>query len=208
MRIRRLKCLLSALVLALLLVGHGSGSEWRTPPEGQPDQMRSRVDYDPKLTHPFFTSNKWSYSDYDLQKAQGDEKFKPPRLKHTAECLSNSFRDEHEVRFCEARLIDTNMIDLFINDSSPAFDDYLLLRVRNGMFTSQFWTYYRDRHTGVLTWTTKRQKLTLDKKSYQKGDMIKGKIYVEISDELNDPKYPNRPPRPIRVEGVFKTIVK
>jgi hypothetical protein len=57
-------------------------------------------------------------------------------------------------------------------------------------------------------WTTKRQKLTLDKKTYQKGDTIKGRIDIEVLDELIDPKYPDRPPRLITLYGVFKTIVE
>lgn len=59
-----------------------------------------------------------------------------------------------------------------------------------------------------MRWTTKRQKMTLDKKGYRKGDTIKGKIDFECLDELIDPKYPNRPPRTIQVYGVFKAMVE
>ncbi len=32
--------------------------------------MQSRVDYDPKLTAPFFKSNEWSYSDGEASRYQ------------------------------------------------------------------------------------------------------------------------------------------
>jgi hypothetical protein len=60
-------------------------------------------------------------------------------------------------------------------------------------------------------WTTKQQKLTLDKKTYSKGDVVKGKIDFECAESTTDPKWiekygPN--PITIKVFGVFKTIVK
>ncbi len=50
--------------------------------------------------------------------------------------------------------------------------------------------------------------MTLDKKAYRKGDVIKGRIDIEVLDELINPKYPDRPPRPIMLYRVFKTVVK
>jgi hypothetical protein len=53
-------------VLALVLLGNGFGSEdgydpWRVPP-GQPTQMWSQVDYDPKkLWDTWFDSDAWGY---------------------------------------------------------------------------------------------------------------------------------------------------
>ena len=76
------------------------------------------------------------------------------------------------------------------------------------MFTSHSGTIYKAGTTEGLTWTTTRQTLILDKKAYRKGDVIRGRIYFECLDELNNPKYPNRPPRPIKVKGVFKTVVE
>jgi hypothetical protein len=125
-------------------------------------------------------------------------------LKHTAKCFSTSFGVKHEVRFCEAKLLDGDTICLFIHESNPAFYDNLNVQVRKGMFTSWFWTRYKMGPDPI--WTTKRQKLTLDKKAYRTGDVIKGRIDFECLDEL--PGWPNRPPRLIKVYGVFKTIVK
>lgn len=173
--------------------------------------MQSPVDYDPKLTDPFFQSDEWSYwegSRENPDPGMFPEGEIPRKLKHTARCLSTSFGSKHEVRFCEARLRDKNKIDLFIHEHNPAFDDDLIVRIRNGRFTSHYRTFYRAGPTEGLVWTTKRQKLTLDKKAYQKGDVIKGRIAVEILDEYIDAESPGRPPRRITLYGVFKTIVK
>lgn len=209
---RPLKWILLGPVLALLLLANGFGAAWwEVPPSGQTDQMWSKVNHDPKLTDPFFKSNEWSYWEGGRvlpDRGMFAEGEVLRRSKHTARCFSTSFGTKHEVRFCEARLLDVNTIDLFIHEHNPAFDDRLRVGIRNGMFTCQFWTLYRAGPTRGLMWTTKRQKLTLDKKAYQKGDMIKGRIDIEVLDELIHPKYPNRPPRRITVYGVLKTIVE
>ncbi len=198
-----------AAVLVLLLFSHGFGAEWENPLRGQPEQMQSRVDYDPKLTAPFFKSNEWSYSDGEpvvISETRKDGEDGP--RKHTAKCFSTSHGVKHRVRFCKARLLDVNTVDLFIHESNPAFNDNLRVRVNNGMFTCQFSQRYQAGPEAGLTWTTKRQKLTLDKKTYRKGDVIEGKIDFEVVEELINPKYPNSSPRHIEVFGVFKTIVE
>ena len=59
---------------------------------------------------------------------------------------------------------------------------------------------------------TTRQKLTLDKKAYRKGNVIKGRIDFECVQKVIDPKNIERwgkdPTTTIKVYGVFKTIVK
>ncbi len=202
-------------VLALLLLVHGYGAEWPVPPPGQPAQMWSRVDYDPKLTDPFYKSNEWSYPDGSQVVSSGmwPEGEDPPRLKHTAKCYSTSSGVKHLVRFCEAKLLDLNMIDLLIHESNPAFDDRLRVQIRNGMFTCQYWTAskVRPRIRPGTIWTTKRQKLTLDKKACRTGDVIKGRIDFECVQEPTNPAYIEewgRNPRTIKVHGVFKTIVE
>ena len=211
MSIQPLKWILLAPVLALLLLGHGHGGKWESTPGGQPQQMQSHVDYDSKLTDPFFQSDEWSYWEDSREVPDtgmwlGDEE--PRTLKYGARCFSTSFGSKHEVRFCEAKLIDDNKIDLFFSEHNPAFDDELRVRITNGRFTCQYRTFYRAGIRDGLTWTTKRQKLTLDKKAYRKGDVIKGRIDIEILDELINPKYPDRPPRVIKLYGVFKTTVE
>ena len=159
---------------------------------GQPDQMWSRVNCDPKLTDPFFESNEWSYpwwilkhSDGSFQSTRSDDERPvkdPPRLKHTAKCFSTSFGSKHLVRFCEARLLDVNTIDLLIHEFSPAFRDALRVQIRKEKFTSRSWTLYiAGPPPDGYKWMTKRQELTLDKKTYRKGDVIKGRIDFECA---------------------------
>lgn len=212
MSIRPLRWILLAPVLTLLLLGHSYGGKWQSPPGGQPEQTQSRVNYDPKLTDPFFEREEWSYWEGsrtlpDRGMWLGDKE--PPLLKHTARCFSTSFNVKHEVRFCEAKLLDGNVIDLFISEHNPAFDDSLRIRIRNGEFTCQYWIV---RGVGAFKWTTTRQRLTLDKKVYKKGDVVNGGILFECLNELINPKDIERwrrdPTCTIKVFGVFKTIVE
>lgn len=219
-----------AAVLTLLLLGHsiadnlkyGIGS-WQVP-SGQPAQMSSRVDHDPKLTDPFFKSNEWSYPYWIIKHADGhfestssvDERpvKEPPRVKHTAKCFITALeygRDTDSVRFCEAKLLAVNVIDLLIHEKNMAYVDALRVQIRNGMFTCQYWTFYKWPGKADWIWTTKRQELTLEKKVYRKGDVIKGKIAFECVEEPTNPKYIekwSRNPTTIKVYGVFKTVLE
>jgi hypothetical protein len=210
-------------VLTLFFVGHGFGAEdgydvWQVPP-GQPAQMWSKVDYDPKLTDTFFESDEWSYPYWIIKHPDGhftstrssdtNPVENPPHLKHTAKCFSTSFGVKHVVSFCEARLFDEHSIDLLIHETNPAFRDSLLVRIRDGKFQCQYWII-DGFHT--YTWTTTSQELTLDKKAYAKGDFIKGRIDFECLAEPKDPKDIQRwgrdPTTTIKVFGVFKTILE
>lgn len=211
MNTRLIKLVLLGPILAMLLLGLCFGDDRWTAPPGQPDQMWSKVDHDPKLSDPFLDSEEWSYWEGSRElpdKGMWGGEEAPPKLKHTARCFSTSRGVKHEVRFCKARLLDADKIDFFIKEFNPAFFDNLRVRIRNGMFTCQYWTQYIDGRTAYLTWTTKRQKLTLDKKAYRKGEEIKGRIDIEVLDELIDPEYPDRPPRRIVLYGVLKTTVE
>jgi hypothetical protein len=217
--------LVLVMVSVLLLLSHGFCAEWPTPPSGQPEQMWSKIDYDAKLTDPFFESNERSHPWYIIKHPDGSfedttsdkrpEK-EPPHLKHTAKCFSTSFEGEggkHLVNFCEATLLDVNLVDLFIHESNPADEDALSVQIRNGMFTSEYWTAFRIMPSRVpfAIWTTTRQKLTLDKKVYGKGDVIKGRIDFECRQEITDPtliEHFGRDPKTIKVYGVFKTVVE
>jgi len=98
------------------------------------------------------------------------------------------------------------MIEFLIHDSGAAFSDFLLVRISDGKFTCQYWN-----HDGDFTRTTTRQELTLDKRVYRKGDVIKGRIDFECVSKVYDPKDLERPghyPLNCSVFGVFKTIVE
>jgi len=96
------------------------------------------------------------------------------------------------------------MIELLIHETRGAFSDSLLVRIRDGKFTCQYWIPY---DFGAARWTTTQQKLTVDKKAYQKGDVIKGRIDFESLGELIQP-LPHSPTYKVKVFGVFKTIVE
>jgi hypothetical protein len=193
-----------SLTLALFLLGLCYGARLRVP-DGQPEQIRSQVQYDPNLSDPFFETEELSY--------RCTEHAKELRYKLTARCLG-SHQYEHSINFCFAKLLEGNTIELFIHDNydCPGPDDNLKIVVQNGVFWSQYWTVYKHLASNYgLIWTTRMQKLTLDKKEYGKGDVIKGKIDFECVQENGDPKLIEeygRNPRTITVKGVFKTILE
>jgi hypothetical protein len=208
-----------AVALALLPLGHGYGAEWPVPPPGQPAQIRSQVNYDPKLSDPFFESDEWSYPWWIIKHGDGtientaggptDEK-ELPHLKHTARCFT-SFQGEHWIKFCNAKLLDADTIEHCIHDGDEANSDNLRIVVQKGVFWSQYWTVYKRiirGHEGA-TWTTTKQELTLDKKVYRQGDVIKGRIVFECVEEATNPLPGHQiHAEIIKVEGVFKSILE
>jgi hypothetical protein len=210
------KIVLLAILLTVSICSLASAVEYRVP-EGQPTQIKSTVTYDPQLYDPFFESNEWSYpwfiiihADGDIENTTGgttDEK-ELPRLQHTANCFT-AHQGEHAIKFCEARLLTDNTIELFVHDMSPSTNDNLKILVKDGLFSCQYWTtYVADKGDEGLIWTTKRQKLILDKKVYTIGSVIKGKIEFECLQEVTNPKYGGGFPRSIIIKGVFKTTLK
>jgi hypothetical protein len=219
-RASRLTSCVLGLVLALLLLSDAFGAERLVPAPGQPTQVWSKVDYDPKLTDPFFESNEWSLPWWIIEQPDGtfestrsgDERpvRRPPRLKHTAKCFSNRLY-EHPMDFCEARLLDPNTIELSIEHKGAAFIELMRVRIRNGKFTTEYSMTSSMPMRKGLRCAKKRHELTLDKERYRKGDVIKGKIYYECVWESTDPKHleedSGNPPG-FKVYGVFKTVVK
>jgi hypothetical protein len=200
MIMRPLTWLFLALAFALLLLTAGIadavryGTEMWDLRRGPHDQIWSRINYDPKLSDPFFESNGLLYSDgYDPYKTEVPGKG-PNREKHTAECFSNALGGRSLIKFCDARFIGPHRIDLLIHVQGGF--EYVGLRIwiRDGKFKSAYWG---DSSRGRLT---TRQKLTLDKKTYQKGDVIKGRIDFEC--------IRGQGPDVINIYGFFKTIVE
>ena len=158
----------------------------------------SQVKYDPNLSDPFFETEEWSYWEGSRENPdpgmfpRGE---KPSKLKHTARCVLSHSGHEQEVRFCEAKLISENKIDLLIREHNPSWSIVLKIYIRNKTFSCYYWNYYPSAWDG-MPWTPKQQELILDKKAYRKGDLIKGRIDLEI------------PPMPITIRGVFKTTLK
>jgi len=185
--------------------------------------MSSRVEYDLKLSDPFFKANEWSYPsgihvhpdggfiDLSTRERLND----PPRLKHTANVRVSpvGYSEHPPVRFCEARLLDTDSMDLFIHESTASSNDALLVQIKNGVFWCQYWGGYPcvpSMQDGRVIWTTTEQALTLDKKAYRKGDEVRGRIYFECLREPTDPRATEGCGwlGTIMVRGVFKTIIE
>ncbi|MFH1113521.1 MAG: hypothetical protein V1792_06335 [Pseudomonadota bacterium] len=122
----------------------------------------------------------------------------------TAKCYSNSYGAKHPVYSCYARLRNGQVLEILIHHNGVAFSDSLLVRVNAGEFTSKHWI---PADFGALRQTTTRQTLTLDKKTYRKGDVIKGRIDFVCWSELIQP-HPASPSHKTYVYGVFKTIVE
>ena len=195
-----------AFVLLLLTAGFADtlryGAEiWDLHPERQ-DQMWSQVNYDPMPADPFFESDGLLYSDGYYSPYKNEVPGKGPhRIKHTAECFSNVPGGRSLIKFCDARFIGPHRIDLLIHVLGGF--EYVGLRIwiRDGKFKSAYWG---DSSRGRLT---TRQKLTLDKKTYQKGDVIKGRIDFEGIKSLHGIK-PHGLVSTIKIYGFFKTIVE
>ncbi len=214
---------LMAMVLVPLLPGNGFAHEWVIPPNGQPEQMKSSVKYDPKLSDPFFESEKWTNGDRELENIDGrivdilqecpSGKEKSQCSKITARCICSLDSEfEHAIHFCEARILDGDRIELLIHDPTLSdvqpYDLYLLIVVEKGVFRSQCWAVYKGARYGDLTWTTKKQELTLDRRVYHKGDTVKGRIVFECAEDVTDPVRGVISTTIIKVNGVFKTVLK
>jgi hypothetical protein len=189
-----------ASVFLLLGLAHGSPPDW---PPRQPPQIRSQVNYDPRLSDPFFKKKERSRWD-------GIRGHCPLRT-HTAKVFTSY---NGAMRFSKAKLLDGNTIELVIEDDGPSTYENLRIVIQNGVFWSQYWhdcDICGLMDDAKVKWTTTMQALTLDKQVYHKRDAIKGKIELECVEENQHPKLIEkygRNPITFKLKGVFKTIVK
>ena len=198
-----------AAAAVLWLFGYQSGPvKWTVTFPGEPILV-GRIKYDPNPADPFFETEEWSYWEGSRENPdpgmfpRGE---KPTKLKHTARCVLSHFGFKREVRFSEARLLRENIIDLLIYEYNPSCNAELIVDIRNGMFRCQ----YTDSYPSLwldMPWPAKRQELILDKKAYQKGDIVKGRIDVEISRGEYLGCF-DTPRSTITIKGVFKTTVQ
>jgi len=211
------------VVFVLLLLHYSFGAEWEDPPRGQPTQIRSQVNYDTKLSDPFFETEEWTTGEWDHKKVDGRKVDIPQKCppgkeklacsKITARCFSSfdifGLSAQHQLFICRAKLLDTGRIEILIDESKLAQIElsyqYLLVEVKNGVFWSQYWRD-SDQPRAGLTWTTKKQELTLDKRVYRKGDVIKGRIVFECMQKYTRRGFTST--RIIKVNGVFRTVLE
>lgn len=209
-----------ATILTLVLFHHGHGAEWRDCPPGKPVQMRFEVNYDPKLSDPFFETEEWTIGEWGEEHVNGRIVYTRRQclsgekesdcLKNTARCFS-SFDQDHTIDFCHARLLDRDTIELLFYDEDSLIEEYLRIVIQGRVFWSQYCFPGGAVHR---IWTTKQQDLTLDKQVYRKGGVIKGRIDFESLGEDTVPPLAARARRygrnayTVTVKGVFKTILE
>ncbi len=128
--------------------------------------------------------------------AESQIRYDPNLTAGAGKLYLSSFGTKRQVK-AQLTLIHPGVIELVIeNPSRRSSDGYEALKgeIRNGTFSCSH--AIRRGHTYPRPTLTKRQELTLDKKTYQKGDTVTGKIDFEGLG------------KPITVKGVFKTILK
>jgi hypothetical protein len=201
--------------LAALLVALSITAVWNSCRE-RPRQMVSAVEYDRDIFDPFFDQEESSPPWWIIERDDGSfedttgeitEREDIPRMRHTADC-----RTRHQfprvIRFAEARRV-ADGLEIRVHDETASTFDDLTVLAHKGRFSAQYKTRYPADPPDIgLIWTTTKQRLVLDKKSYRPGDVIRGRIEFECLQEIVDPRYGDRAPRKIRIEGPFKPILK
>jgi hypothetical protein len=128
--------------------------------------------------------------------AESQVRYDPNLTKAPGKLHMSSFGSKKQVK-AELTLTHPGVIELVIentNRRSSGVYEALHGTIRNGTFS--FYHEFRPGLTYPRATKPKRQGLTLDKKTYQKGDMVTGRIDFEGLE------------KPITVKGVFKTILK
>lgn len=183
----------------------------------QPKQMESPVEYDAEMTDHFFEVDKWSPPWWIVERDDGSfedttgqitRREDIPKLRLTAECRTEH-QIPHLINFSEARQIDEDTIEIRIHgDSASAYDDLTVI-IKNGHFSSQYKTVYpvAAANTGLI-WTTTKQRLLLNKKHYEKGEVIKGRIEFECDEDMRDTRNGKKQTHSIRIEGRFKPTLQ
>lgn len=85
------------------------------------------------------------------------------------------------INFSEARQINKDTIEIRIHDESASTYDDLTVIVKNGRFSSHYKTVSPVAAANAgLIWTTTKQRLVLNKKHYEKGDVIRGRTNLNV----------------------------
>lgn len=206
--------LISSLLLCLLASPAIFSAQ---EPQGQPEQIKTPIEYNQHLTNPFFQKKKFTYpwwiienDDGSIEDTRGEitNKKDAPRLLLTADCRTNH-QGDHKIRFSNAKLLPDNFIEILVYEETASTYDNLKITIKDGTFSCQYWTVYPgNRFDEGLIWTTKKQKLVLNKEHYQAKDLIKGSIDFECVEQATNPKYGDDKPVTIKIKGVFKSILE
>lgn len=177
----------------------------------------SPVEYEEGLTGPFFEGETWrapwwiiEHDDGTFEDTTGriTRREDIPRLRNTADCRTGH-QLPHTIRFSSARRIDEETVEIRIRDETASTYDDVMILVRNGRFLARYRTVYpvAAANDGIV-WTTKKQRLVLNKRSYRDGETIRGWIEFECTEESTDPRSGAKERRVIRIEGPFKPVLE
>ena len=172
----------------------------------------SKVTVDKNFIDTFSFIKQWSYPDYTFKDDSGhfeiDENRKiiaedTAHLYFTANCTTN-VQGGYDIRYCYAKK-KKNEIVLTFSDGLPAYASQFYVHID----TSNFWCDAETIYPVIASGQKKscritKQKLTVDKSKYSKGDMIKGVIEMEFIETVAVPKKGVQK-RNLFLKGYFKT---
>jgi hypothetical protein len=171
--------------------------------------MWSTIDYDPNLKDPFFKPNESSDA------LVCDDGVGTYGVNHKVECCCNSKEGLDETRlhrFCEARVIDGHNIALRFYDPDRGHErgTCLMVWMRKGRFTMDYQgsNVYGKSIRLQVRWIPQKQKLTLDKRAYRKGEVIKGRIEFECLKRMRWRGLKQEKTRTFKIFRVFKAILR
>ncbi len=164
-----------------------------------------KITYDEKLDHAFFHSSDSIYNPMTLvfKDENGRTHYDnvPDSSKYLVESNCMVSKDpERNLRFADARLKNDTLC-IFIHEGNPAETNEIFLMIYKGQLIPAF--DYGTPMTGSLKTTVSLCQLTLQKKTYKKGEWIKGKIELSGTSVSKYCRENN-----FTVEGYFKCMVE
>lgn len=169
----------------------------------------NKVEYNNKLSDPFFDTISWEYLWYILKDEEGNfssaidsiiTERDTVHLVHTANCITNH-QGEHELQFCHAYKNNDTLVLYFPSPLPAYWLDFEFKIVGNKFKASVFGEPFQAIQ---LQWQINRRQLTLNKNNFAVGDSLKGKVYLEFTEKaINDTAKYN-----FYFTGVFNTLIE
>ena len=174
-------------------------------------QIVSKVTVDKSLKGNFSFSKKWDYPEGVFKDDSTGEfttdgsPLDTTHLFYTANCSTN-VQGGYDIRYCYAKK-DKNKITLTFADGLPAYASEFYVYIDTTNFWCDAETIYPVFIKGQKkSCTIIKQKLTVDKPKYSKGDKIKGFIEMDFIETVSVPKKAVQK-RKYLFKGYFKTTL-
>jgi hypothetical protein len=175
-------------------------------------QKISKITVDKNFIDTFSFSKQWAYPDYTFKDDSGHFEIDEDReitaedtahLYFTANCTTN-VQGGYDIRYCFAKK-KKNEIVLTFSDGLPAYASQFYVHID----TSTFWCDAETIYPVIAIGQKKfcriiKQKITVDKSKYSKGDTIKGFIEIDFIETVSVPKKGVQK-RNLFLKGYFKT---